>query len=167
MNTLVDGPVFGKYVYNAMWKNMERQADGAVPMPHGDPLLILPLAVPPFFQIARDADGNAVNGIRVPDMNVPTGSYYDPTNVAKPACAFPGGPFPPDCNPIGGLGDLACLLAGSTTPFDQATLDARYPSHQSYVDDVDADADRLIAEGFLLNRDAKEIVDRAEDSDIP
>ena len=161
MNTLVDGPVFGKYVYNAMWKNMERQVIDAVPMPHGDPLLILP----PSFQIVRDADGNAVNGIRVPDMNVPTGSYFDPTNEAKPACAFP--PFPPNCNPIGGLGDLACFLAGSTTPFDQVTLDARYPSHQSYVDDVDADADRLIAEGFLLNRDAKEIVDRAEASDIP
>ncbi len=118
------------------------------------------------FQIVRDADQNAVGGIRVPDMNVPIGSYFDPTNKAKPACTFP--PFPPNGNPIGGLGDLACLLAGSTTPFDQPTLDARYPGgHEQYVDEVEADADRLNDEGFLLNRDSKEIVDRAQAADIP
>jgi hypothetical protein len=163
MNTLVDGPVFGKYVYNAMWKNLERQAEDGKPMPAGDLIEYDFLT----FQIVRDADQNAVGGIRVPDMNVPIGSYFDPTNVAKPACAFPGGPFPPNCNPIGGFGDLACRLAGSTAPFDQTTLDARYPSHQSYVDDVDEDADRLKAEGFLLNRDAKEIVDQAVAAAIP
>ncbi len=161
MNTLVDGPVFGKYVYNAMWKNLERQVTDAIAMPAGDNIAFSFLT----FEIVRDADQNAVGGIRVPDMNVPTGSYFDPTNVAKPACGFP--PFPPNCNPIGFLGDLACRLAGSTTAFDQTTLDAKYSSHQSYVDDVDSDADRLKDEGFLLNRDAKEIVDRAEASDIP
>jgi hypothetical protein len=35
------------------------------------------------------------------------------------------------------------------------------------VDAVDADARRLRDEGFLLNRDLKEIVDRAEDAAIP
>ncbi len=134
-------------------------------MPLGDPLLVVPLAVPPFFQIVRDADGNAVDGIRVPDMNVPTGSYNPPTNEAKPACGFP--PFPPNCNPIGPLGNLACFLAGSTTPFDQATLDARYSSNADYVAQVTADADRLRDEDFLLNRDRKEIIDRAEAADIP
>ena len=62
---------------------------------------------------------------------------------------------------------MACRLAGSTTALDQTTLDAKYSSHQSYVDDVEVDADRLTDEGFLLLRDAKEIVDRAEASDIP
>jgi hypothetical protein len=161
MNTLVDGPVFGKYVYNAMWKNLEKQAADGVPMPAGDLIAFSFLT----FEIVRDADGNAVGGIRVPDMNVPTGSYFDPTNVAKPACGFP--PFPPNCNPIGPFGDLACRLAGSTTPFDQPTLDARYSSNADYVDQVSTDADRLSDEGFLLNRDSKEIVDRAEASDIP
>jgi hypothetical protein len=162
MNTLADGPVFGKYVYNAMWKNLERQAADGVPMPAGDLITINFLT----FQIARDADGNAIGGIRTPDMNVPTGSYFDPTNSAKPACTFP--PFPPNCNPLpGGLGDLACFLAGSTFPFDQATLELLYPTHQDYVDAVDADARRLSDEGFLLNRDLKEIVDRAEDAAIP
>ena len=163
MNTLVDGPVFGKYVYNAMWKNLERQVVDAIAMPAGDNIAFSFLT----FEIVRDADQNAVGGIRVPDMNVPIGSYFDPTNVAKPSCFLP--PFPPlpNCNPIGFLGDLACRLAGSTTAFDQTTLDAKYSSHQSYVDDVEVDADRLTDEGFLLHRDAKEIVDRAEASDIP
>jgi hypothetical protein len=161
LNTLVDGPVFGKYVYNAMWKNLERQRADGVPMPAGDLIAINP----DTFQIVRDAYQNAVGGIRLPDMNVPTGSYFKPTNEAKPACTFP--PFPPNCNPIGNLGNLACFLGGSTTPFDQTTLDERYPSHESYVDDVSADADRLSDEGFLLNRDSKEIVDRAKDAAIP
>ena len=97
MNTLVDGPVFGKYIYNAIWKNMEREADGRKkPMPSGDLLELETFA-----------------------------------------------------------------------PFDQATLDALYHTHQDYVDAVDADARRLSDEGFLLNRDLKEIVDRAEDAAIP
>jgi hypothetical protein len=101
-------------------------------------------------------------------MNVPIGSYFDPTNEAKPACGPPpGGPFLPNCNPIGGLGNLACFLAGSTTPFDALTLASLYSSHQDYVDQVEADTDRLKDEGFLLNRDSKEIVDRAEAADIP
>ena len=161
MNTLVDGPVFGKYVYNAMWKNLERQRADGVPMPAGD-LIAVNFAT---FQIVRDADQNAVGGIRLPDMNVPTGSYFKPTNEAKPACTFP--PFPPNCNPIGNLGNLACFLAGSTTPFDQTTLDDRYSSHESYVDEVSTDADRLSSEGFLLNRDSNEIVDRAEAAAVP
>jgi hypothetical protein len=176
LNTLADGPVFGKYVYNAMWKNMERQVIDAVPPPHGDLIpanvVVVPIPDPPFFeldvQIVRDGDGNAVGGIRTPDMNVPIGSYFDPTNEAKPACGPPpGGPFLPNCNPIGNLGNLACFLAGSTFPFNQATLGFLYPTHQDYVDAVDADARRLSDEGFLLNRDLKEIVDRAEDAAIP
>jgi hypothetical protein len=162
MNTLVDGPVFGKYIYNAIWKNMERNAEGGKPMPSGD---LLELETFPPFEIARDAAGNAKGGIRTPDMNVPTGSYVPPINFAKPACTFP--PFPPNCNPLGPLGNLACFLAGSTFPFDQATLGFLYPTHQDYVDAVDADARRLRDEGFLLNRDLKEIVDRAEDAAIP
>ena len=161
MNTLVDGPVFGKYVYNAMWKNLERQVVDGIPMPAGDLIAINFLT----SEIVRDADENAVGGIRVPDMNVPIGSYFDPTNKAKPTCTFP--PFPPNCNPIGGLGNLACFLGGSTTPFDQTTLDARYSSHADYVDQVSTDAGRLSDEGFLLNRDFFEIVDRAEAADIP
>ena len=162
MNTLADGPVFGKYIYNAMWKNLEREVIDGVSMPAGD-LIELEVFTP--FEVARDAAGNAKGGIRTPDMNVATGSHVPPINFAKPACAFP--PFPPDCNPIGGLGNLACFLAGSTTPFGQTTLDFLYPTHQDYVDAVDADADRLTDEGFLLNRDAKEIVDRADAADVP
>jgi hypothetical protein len=162
MNTLVDGPVFGKYIYNARWTNMDRQATGDVPMPPGD---LLDLETFPPFEVARDDAGNAEGGIRTPDMNVPIGSYVPPINFAKPECTFP--PFLPNCNPIGGLGNLACFLAGSTTPFGQETLDSLYSSHQDYVDQVEADTDRLKDEGFLLNRDSKEIVDRAEAADIP
>ena len=87
------------------------------------------------------------------------------TNLAKPACTFP--PFPPSCNPIGPLGDLACRLGGSTAPFDQATLDALYPTSKDYVDKVKADAKRLKKEKFLTKSDEKEIVNRSKASGIP
>jgi hypothetical protein len=160
-NTLADGPVFGKYVYNAIWKNFERRVEGGVPMPFGTPI-----ELDVFLQIVRDVAGNAQGGIRVPDINVPTASYNPPRNFGKPPCDFVT-TFPPSCDPTGGLGGLACFLSGSAIPFDQETLVDLYPTHQDYVDAVDADARRLSDEGFLLNRDRKEIVDRAEDAAIP
>jgi len=161
LNTLVDGPVFGKYVYNALWDNLDKQAKDIVnEMPSGALITLTPA-----FTIGRDGNGNALGGIRVPDMNVPTGSYFSATNEAKPDCTFP--PFPPSCNPIGSLGNLACLLGGSTTPFDQPTLDALYPTKKDYVDQVKDDARRLKQEKFLTKDDEQEIVDHARNAGIP
>ena len=159
MNTLADGPVFGKYLYNAMWKNLERRVQDGVPMPTGDPL-----ELNLFLQIVRDADGNAQGGVRLPAMNAPIASYDPPQNFGKPACTFP--PFPPSCDPTG-FAPLVCFLSGSVFPFDQTTLDGRYSSHSDYVDQVTSDADRLAAEGFLLNRDRLELIQRAAGAAIP
>ena len=55
----------------------------------------------------------------------------------------------------------------STDPFDQATLDALYPTNDDYVDLVKEDAKRLKKAKFLTKEDEKEIVERAKTSGIP
>jgi hypothetical protein len=61
--------------------------------------------------LARDADGNALGGIRTPQLDVPI-------------AAFSGG---------GQTGSIICLLLGTTAPFDQAKLQSLYGSSKGYV----------------------------------
>jgi hypothetical protein len=146
LNTLADGPVFGSYLYNAMWDNLDRQVRfGEVP-PAGRVLDVV------AGVIQRDAYDNALGGVRLPEMDVPTGSYNPPTNVADPTLP----PF------LQAIGNLFCFLAGSTQPFDEATLDDLYRNPGDYVNQVVRAANALRAEGFLLQADRQKIVDSAD-----
>ncbi len=51
-----------------------------------------------------------------------------------------------------------CLLLGSTTPFSAATLAALYPSGAVYRQRYDADADKVIREGFVLPWDRGQLL---------
>ena len=94
--------------------------------------------------IARDADGNAIGGIRTPAVDVPTAAY---TGI--------------------GSGGAGCFLFGTTVPFSASTLLARYPTHTSYVRKVKHAAERAVDHRFLLRPDAKAIVAAAEAAAIP
>ncbi len=118
MNSTADGPVFASYVLNALWASMETHADfrsyyrivdrrlpaGQV-MEEVDGVLL------------RDALGNVIGGVRLPALEAPTATYLS-TNTASPD-------LPPA---LLAIGNLACRLSGSVVPFDQATLDALYPT---------------------------------------
>ncbi len=93
---------------------------------------------------ARDAYGNALGGIRLPDHDVATA-----TNTGVNS----GAGF--------------CILYGSYLPFDAATLHALYPTHASYVDQVTQSARARQAEGLILAEDAKRIIQAADVSSIP
>jgi hypothetical protein len=84
--------------------------------------------------IARDADGNALGGVRLPDLAVGTGQY-----VAADLTA-PIGPV------LGSFVDLTCtaLADGSV----------RFPTHGGYVEAVASVVDGLRAAGYLLQGDA-------------
>jgi len=84
-------------------------------------------------KIARDEYGNAVGGIRLPELEAPTS-----TLSGSPSPGSPG----------------YCIFFGSTTPFDAATLARLYPDHNAYVTAYDAAVDRLLAAGFILPPDA-------------
>jgi hypothetical protein len=152
MNTSGDGPVFGAYLYNAMWENMEAQVRSGIEPPHGN-LIETDLA-----GVARDAFGNALGGVRLPQLDVPIAKYV-PSNNPNPALP----PFPP---PLDQLGNLICRLSGAVFPFDEALLSSLYPNHGSYVSQIAARTDALRKDGFLLEEDAEALIEEAAESTI-
>jgi hypothetical protein len=144
LNTTADGPVFASYVFNALWENMEEQVrKGRVP-PAGVQMDVVNGVV------QRDAFGNGLGGVRLPAMQAPTAAYT-PGNQADPN-------LPPVLQAIG---NLACFLASSVTPFDEATLDDLYPNHGAYVRQVVYATNALQMQGLLLPKDAQKIRDAA------
>jgi hypothetical protein len=84
--------------------------------------------------LARDDDGNALGGIRLPPIEVPVASYRS---------------------------DL-CDLGGITIPFTDAELHRRYPTHADYFCRMHAATQRSLAEGFMLAPEAAELMQRVE-----
>jgi len=71
-----------------------------------------------------DPEGNAQGGVRFPQVSVPIACY--------------------------GVGADACLLFGYTAPFDAARCRSLYGDHGKYVARVQAAADQLVAERWVL-----------------
>lgn len=103
-------------------------------------------------QMALDDHGNALGGVRLPDIDVPIATYgldngsSDPTDI---------------------IGALACGLGGETIPFTAAQLEQLYPTHDDYVTKYKAAADAALAGGYLLQADYDEAVMQARDASIP
>jgi hypothetical protein len=95
---------------------------------------------------ARDANGNALGGIRTPEVDAPVATI---TNAGQTG---PG---------------LLCRLTGSTTPFDHAKLLALYKTHDRFVREWRKATNRAVAAGFLLPADARKVTAAAVASSIP
>lgn len=109
-----------------------------------------------------DADGNELDGIRSPLVSAPLGTYVG-WNVF--ADGFQKGRF---CNNIGGYIPFAATKAERLAKGDpRLSLEERYPSHAAYVAKVKAQADRLVAQRYMLPDDAARIVKEAETAKIP
>jgi hypothetical protein len=100
----------------------------------------------PFWDAARDADGNARGGIRLPHMpglregaGAPLGEYRG----IKEGAAF---------RPT----------AGYFRPFSGDEIRARYPDRAAYVEAVRAAAEDLVANRYILQDDANAYVREAE-----
>jgi hypothetical protein len=80
-----------------------------------------------------DEFGNALGGVRFPQLAVPIASY--------------------------GVGSTdACILFGYTTPFDAAKCRSLYGDQGMYLGRVQSCVDRLVAEQLLLPKDAAALV---------
>jgi hypothetical protein len=111
----------------------------------GTPPPIAPrIEVTASLAIVRDAYGNAIGGIRMPQLDVPIASYS-------------GG---------GNGGSLACLIFGTTSLFDEATLQALYPTHGAYVSAFHRATAAAVKRGFLLRSDAQLLRAWAARSDV-
>lgn len=87
-------------------------------------------------QLARNADGNALGSIRLPEIDVPVATMTG-SNTALNATGF--SPF--------------CNLLGSFTKFSSATLEAKYADYGAYVDAVAPKAQAVADAGFVLQED--------------
>ena len=100
-----------------------------------------------------DAHGNVRGGIRSPVMDVPIGSYYAgalPPADALTACA-PGGPLP---------------LLGTSQTFPGSKLAELYPTHADYLNALEASADAIMAQGWLLPEHHAELMTYARAADV-
>jgi hypothetical protein len=116
------------YVLSAALRRLAawaRHGRGPVPAP---PLLVDP-GFPP--RIRRDDLGNALGGIRTPQVDVPIAA-------------------------LSGTGQVldACDRFGTTLPFATATLARLYPDHRSYVAAVGRATKRAVERGWILGTDA-------------
>jgi hypothetical protein len=103
--------------------------------------------------IARDPDGNALGGIRLPSLAVRRALFIatDPTT-----------PGPPGFDALtGNMVDLSCEPYPET-----ADTEPRFRRHGEYVSGFSAQANALRGDGFLLPEDAETLKEQASTSNI-
>jgi hypothetical protein len=94
-------------------------------------------------RIVRDTYGNATGGVRLPDLEVPTGRHS-------------------------GLGpDDTLAMFGTTVGFSPSVLRSRYPDHATYVARFDQAARQAVEAGVLLHADAAAMVEQARQAPVP
>jgi hypothetical protein len=110
----------------------------------------------PYLQVAstspvvfaKDANGNALGGVRSPQVDAPVAALGGTENTGA--------------GPIGQF----CRLFGTTVPFTPEQLAAHYPNHQQFVLQWANAAVNGINGGYLLKQDAYELFISAVQSNI-
>ena len=172
--TLPDNmPVFE--LEDAALNDLDKWLVYGVAPPHGNQI-----ATTPFFNLVeRDRYGNALGGIRLPDIQVPT-ETYTAINFSLPTQQ--------SLNPAQLLSTLEsiftaletgaitnttlrneglCLLEGFYKPLGNAALQALYPTHSAYVSAFTLAAASALASGFLTQPDYSAAVAAAQASSVP
>ena len=95
----------------------------------------------------RDADGNALGGVRLPHMP----ATLDPSGLpaGAPLGAYGG------IEPAGFPSNLFLILGGTFDPFSDEQLEERYP-HRTYKVLVNRAADHLFDKGYINDADRQE-----------
>ena len=99
--------------------------------------------------VKRDANGNAVGGVRSVFVDVPTASIM-PTSLAP-----------------GGIVKNPCAYVGYQVDFSPERLQELYRTHARYVAQVRSATKRLVRERFLLRDSARDLVATAEQANVP
>lgn len=99
-------------------------------------------------QSTRDEHGNALGGVRSPDVDVPIKTLSGDPSAEN-------------------SGSFWCFLFGSTVPFTPEQLAQLYASHDAYVAKVTESALKLKAAGFLLEPEANGFIADAQQAAVP
>ena len=129
------------FVVNAAYAALNRWVRRGKP-PAEAPRLEVTAGPPPA--ITRDANGNAVGGIRTPQVDVPI-------------AALSG---------LGQTGPDFCSLDGTVAPFDASTLSSLYPDHHAYVSAFTKATRKATRARYIRRRDAKLMKSNARASNI-
>lgn len=104
----------------------------------------------------RDADGNAMGGVRLPDVEAPLGTFVGLNQPLSRGCML-----------IGAFVPLAYSRAGREGDSDpRPSITERYGDRDAYVERIRGASRRLVNEGFLLPEDAAIIIQEAASSRI-
>lgn len=105
--------------------------------------------------IARDADGNATGGIRLPNQAIGLARYV----ASDPATPVGGIPF------LGPLSGNSSSLACEPVP-GAGDGQTRFSNHGEYVSNYIHEANILVSQGYLLPVDAEVVKEAAAESNI-
>ncbi len=97
--------------------------------------------------IARDENGNALGGIRLPDLAIGRGQFIALTLPALSGMGL-----------FGAFHDLQCEPLPDGSP--------RFPDHAAYVSQFTQQAQTLVEQGFLLSKDAEGLIAAATASKV-
>ena len=126
-------------VYNAAIRHLDRWIKDGVEPPAMPRVEVK--AGNPRPEVARDEHGNALGGIRLPDIEVPTASHSGFGTQRE--------------------GTRFGFLFGTATDFDTETLRGLYPDGEHYLVAWNAAMDRSIDQGMILAEDAPAMRDQA------
>jgi hypothetical protein len=135
-------------VFHAAYAALNAWVRFGIPPAHAQALDVTNPAPP--ATLARDANGIAEGGVRLPDVAVPTAlnnGVNSPASLSNPLSVF-------------------CVLYGTHQAFTQAQLNALYKSNQQYRAEVVADVLKLEAERFLLPEDGLTFIREASQTSV-
>lgn len=136
------------YVASAAFQALLEWVERAAPPARAERIAVNTAVSPP--QIARDAFGNALGGVRTPFLDVPI-TRYSPFDTVAHTTAFSG----------------FCVLYGYNIPFDENGLRSLYRNHGAYVNHFVQQANNLVYQGFWLQPEATDAIQRAVHANVP
>jgi hypothetical protein len=138
------------WLLNAVMYQLNQWVTKGTPPPIGQPLQIA--STSPTFAYATDGFGNALGGVRTPQVDAPIATLAGIGNTAAAGHTDPISQF--------------CRLFGSTVPFTPQQLAGLYKNHGKFVSAWSNDIQKLVNGGFLLARDGVELQNAAGQSKI-
>jgi hypothetical protein len=156
----VDGPAVGvpgvvdpndypfAFVENAAFYWLTRWVETGTAPPHADVITVN--LTGPASGIVRDENGNAKGGVRTPFVDVPVATFtpFDTVAHASTFSAF-------------------CGIYGYNALFPHEKLGTLYKNHGDYVMRFVHETTSVVDQGFWLQQDAVEAIQRAVHADVP
>ena len=135
--TVRPSDVPARLVQDAVYDWMKAWVEGRAQPPHGPPIEMISVGTPGTGEtglgvVKRDANGNALGGIRLAQFSVATSMNSGRND-----------------------GSGACFSFGSHEPFDSATLERLYPTRESYIGAVNRLTDENLKAGFITKEGAE------------